>query len=204
MKPNVVPKERVRIPSLFNRGDMISAVRQLIKKKRAKGYGNKTFNSKGKAAQDMSHKDISKPEARRVFDYLLERRVLDNRLIPRKQLQGILMDVFFMNDKARAKDFLKERLWVLMNERKVKDRAQFLENFRLILEKVNIRTEHIVGEVRSIDYIGAIPKNPVEKREKYLRENTKDHMNQRLNLYIHLIDATRIAEEVVAELKTEL
>ena len=183
---------------------MISAVRQLIKKKRAKGYGNKTFNSKGKAAQDMSHKDISKPEARRVFDYLLERRVLDNRLIPRKQLQGILMDVFFMNDKARAKDFLKERLWVLMNERKVKDRAQFLENFRLILEKVNIRTEHIVGEVHSIDYAGTSPKNRAEKREKYLRENTKDHMNQRLNVYIHLIDATRIAEGLVAELKSEI
>jgi hypothetical protein len=198
-----LPKDRVRIPHLFSKGDMLSTVRQLIKKKKARGYGEKAFKSAKMGLSEKRAKDISKPEARKVFDYLLQRRIFDNGLMKRKDLEGLLLSTYFL-DRNQVKDFLRDRLWVVMKERKVKDRVQFLENFRLILEKVNLRVEHIITQVAEIKYAGKSPKNKKEATQKYIRDNTKDHMGQRLSLYVHLVDSTRVAEEVVAELKKEV
>ena len=189
---------------------MYRLTKKLIAKNRARGYSAKRF-------QGAVDKDWMSPRVRRTMEFVVERKIFDNRFDSRRAIKGILENVDAAigptGDEAAARPkvasilrmYLAKR-WMAESKRGVHvDVVASIRELRKVFEQIDERSHAIAEEVRAIDKArfgeGPGSVDDAEMRH-YYKLNTRDafaHMAMH-----HLSDShiARYAIEVLKDLET--
>ena len=162
-----------------------------IKKNNAWGF------SKGIFSHSQPAKDWMHPRVRKEIRYLVERNILDSRLDSRENLERFLDDCFKASQRvssAKEKQIAVEEVTSVylgdLVRRKRPDKAkEFLEIFRITIERINERVQNLVETVKLVSYEGRTPENNFEREMQYFRHNARDAFSQIVS------DFQRLSEE---------
>jgi len=187
---------RHRLSHLDNK-KIVGFTRRAIRDKEAYGYGRKVFGPAEHA------KDWTKKEVRQRLEHLVERNIFSTRVDSRKNLINFFNRAFIesCNSSKSRVNIISDLTRVYFNElveaRRPKNRALFAESVVLTFELISERIDHLVNEIRVIDYEGRNPKNVSELKQRYYRRNARDAFSHIATQLMAFQDVALVAIEVL-------
>ncbi len=151
-------------------------------------YNKKVFGTKGAAWGNLWRY----PRIRRRLESSLSRYVYPNSFDSRKNFRKFLLTaldisfgtVSFEQQNRELKNHLKMYLLERMSANKITEKRQFIENFKLTLELVDQKINHLMSEAEGIKYDTRDLKNPLvrskDRKKTIVALNASDSVRQLL------------------------